>query len=51
MVAWQSLGLIESRPCRVRNLWTGQDLGVHTGSFTARVDQHDVALVEIAPLG
>jgi len=51
MVAWQSLGLVESRPCRVRNLWTGQDLGVHTGSFTARVDQHDVALVEIAPLG
>ena len=50
MMAWESLGLIENRPCRVRDVWTGQDLGVFSSSFTARVDRHDVALVRITPV-
>ncbi len=50
MVAWEALGLIENRPCRVRDVWRGEELGVFSGSFTTRVDRHDVALVTITPL-
>jgi len=50
-VAWESIGLHDRRPCRVRDLWQGEELGVFTGEFTARVDSHDVALVRITPMG
>jgi alpha-galactosidase len=46
---WESLGLHPERPCRVRDLWNHEDLGVFTGSFTARVDSHDVALLRLQP--
>lgn len=49
-VAWESLGLHDRRPCRVRDLWAHADLGVFTGSFDARVDSHDVMLVRITPV-
>ncbi len=49
-VAWESIGLHDRRPCLVRDLWQGEDLGIFTGEFTTRVDGHDVALVRIAPL-
>ena len=29
MVAWQSLGLNDRRPCRVRNLWTRRPGRIH----------------------
>ncbi len=48
-VAWESIGLHDRRPCKVRDLWAGEDLGTFTGSFTARVDRHDVALVRLTP--
>jgi alpha-galactosidase len=48
-MAWESIGLHDRRPCRVRDLWTGADLGLHTGSLTVRVDRHDVAMVRITP--
>ncbi|MCS7061511.1 MAG: glycoside hydrolase family 27 protein, partial [Anaerolineae bacterium] len=49
-VAWESLGLVAHRPCRVHDVWRGEEVGVFSGSFTARVDRHDVALVVITPL-
>ena len=48
-VAWESVGLHDRRPCRVRDLWRGEDLGVFTGDFTTRVDSHDVVLVKLTP--
>ncbi len=51
VVAWESIGMHDRRPCRVRDLWAHEDLGVHTGSFATRVDRHDVALVRISPQG
>jgi alpha-galactosidase len=48
-VAWESLGLHDRRPCLVRDLWAGEDLGVFTRSFSTRVDQHDVALIKLTP--
>jgi len=48
-VAWETLGIHDRRKCRVRDLWAREDLGVHTGSYVARVDHHDVALLR--PVG
>ncbi|HHE72207.1 MAG TPA: glycoside hydrolase family 27 protein [Chloroflexi bacterium] len=49
-VAWESLGLHDRRPCRVRDLWAHEDLGVYTGSFSTRVAPHDVALIKLTPV-
>ncbi len=48
-VAWETLGLHDRRPCKVRDLWAHEDLGTHTGSFVARVDRHDVMMVRLTP--
>jgi len=50
-VAWETLGIHDRRPCRVRDLWAREDLGVTTGSYVACVDQHDVAMLRIVPVG
>lgn len=49
-VAWEALGLHDRRPCKVRDLWAGEDLGVFTGDFSTLVDSHDVALVKLTPV-
>ena len=49
-VAWETLGIHDRRPCRVRDLWAHEDLGVFTGSFSAAVARHDVKLVRIFPV-
>ncbi len=48
-VAWETLGLHDRRPCKVRDLWAHEDLGTHTGSFVARVDRHDVMMLRLTP--
>ena len=48
-VAWESIGLHDRRPCRVRDLWAGEDLGVFRGDFSTLVGSHDVALVRLTP--
>lgn len=49
-VAWESLGLHPDRACQVRDLWTGEELGVFTIGFSARVDSHDVMMLRITPI-
>jgi len=49
-VAWEALGLHDRRPCKVRDLWKGEDLGIFTGDFSTLVDSHDVALVKLTPV-
>ena len=48
--AWETIGLHDRRPCRVRNLWTGEDLGVFTGSFYAEIAPHDCLIVRMTPV-
>jgi alpha-galactosidase len=48
-VAWESIGLHDRRPCHVRDLWAGEDLGMFRGDFSTLVGSHDVALVRITP--
>jgi alpha-galactosidase len=48
-VAWESIGLHDRRPCRVRDLWGSEDLGLHRGDFSTMVGSHDVALIRITP--
>lgn len=50
-VAWETLGIHDRRACAVRDLWTGDDLGVWTREFHAAVGTHDCAIVRITPLG
>ncbi|MBI5959501.1 MAG: glycoside hydrolase family 27 protein [Chloroflexi bacterium] len=49
-VPWESLGLHPQRACHVRNLWTGEDLGGFTASFSIPVDSHDVVIIRISPI-
>ncbi len=49
-VAWEAVGLHDRRPCKVCDLWTGEDLGVFTGDFSTLIDSHDVALVKLTPV-
>ncbi len=49
-VAWEAVGLHDRRPCKVRDLWKGEDLGIFTGDFSTLVDSHDVALVKLTPV-
>lgn len=50
-VYWGQLGLPAGRSALVRDLFAEQDLGEHTGSFTAAVQAHDVVVVRIMPVG
>jgi alpha-galactosidase len=50
VVGWESVGLHDQRPCRVRDLWAGRDLGICTSNFTTTVGRHDVALIKLTPL-
>jgi alpha-galactosidase len=49
-LAWDAIGLHDRRPCRVRDLWAHQDLGVFTADFNTCVDAHDVAFLRIVPI-
>jgi len=49
MVAWESIGLHDRRPCLVRDLWAGKDLGLYRGDFSTLVGTHDVALIRLTP--
>lgn len=48
-VAWESLGLHDRRPCLVRNLWTGDDMGVQTREFSASIATHDALVLRLIP--
>jgi alpha-galactosidase len=50
-VAWESIGVHDRRPCRVQDLWSGEELGVFARELAVNVDRHDVALVRITPDG
>ncbi len=47
--AFETVGIHPARPCAVRNLWSGEDLGVFTGSYSTRVIRHGVELLRIFP--
>jgi alpha-galactosidase len=49
-VAWESVGLHDRRPCQVRDLWQGRDLGTFTGDFNTQIGSHDVALLKLTPV-
>jgi alpha-galactosidase len=47
---WSAVGLRAGR-AKVRDLWAHEDRGTFTGSYTATVPSHAVALVTLSPLG
>ncbi|KAI7846122.1 hypothetical protein COHA_000383 [Chlorella ohadii] len=49
-VRWEQLGYAPDTPATVRDLWTGEDLGVFNGSFSADVRLHDALAFRITPL-
>ena len=50
LVPWEALALHDRRPCRVTDLWTGEDLSVHARYFEAFVPARDGVVVRIAPV-
>ena len=48
-VSWADIGYPEHLAAKVRDLWAKQDLGAKTGSFSASVPSHGVAMVRIEP--
>ena len=46
-ISWSELRL--AGPCRVRDLWRQQDVGVEDDTFKATVPRHGVALIRMWP--
>ena len=46
-VSWTELGMRAGASLKVRDLWTKDDLGVFTGSYSAQVPPHDVVVVRV----
>ena len=46
---WEALGVHDRRPCRVVDVWSGEELGVHTRSFGVSVDPHDCRILRLYP--
>jgi len=50
-VAWEQLHIHDRRPCHVRDLWTGEDLGVHTRILNSGVlAPHACQVVRLTPI-
>jgi len=47
---WSNLGIHESRPAMVRDLWRMADVGTRKGSVSATVPSHGVKMYKISPL-
>jgi len=47
-VAWRDMGVAESAALYVRNLWTHQTTGPHSGGVSVTVEPNDVALLRIS---
>jgi alpha-galactosidase len=48
-VSWTDIGYPDSLPASVRNLWTANDLGKQTGTYSADVPSHGVVMLTIKP--
>jgi alpha-galactosidase len=48
-VNWAQLDYPASQSLKLRNLWTHRDLGAMKGSYSAKVEPHDVVMVTLTP--
>jgi alpha-galactosidase len=49
-VAWEQLHLHDRRPCSIKDLWTGEDLGTHTRIYnTGKLAIHECHIIRISP--
>jgi alpha-galactosidase len=48
-VSWTDIGYPDSLPASVRNLWTANDLGKQTGTYSADVPSHGAVMLTIKP--
>jgi alpha-galactosidase len=46
---WQDMGYPDTLPAKVRDLWKSTDAGTFTGTYTASVPSHGVAMLKITP--
>ena len=47
-VSWSDLGLIGSKPVKVRDVWAKKDLGLVLSSYTAMVPAGDLVLLKVS---
>jgi alpha-galactosidase len=50
VVPWEALSIHDRRPCRVTDLWTGENLGIHGRYFESYVPGHDGKVMRITPV-
>jgi alpha-galactosidase len=48
-VRWEEIAYPKGVPAKVRDLWTHEDVGSFTGSYSAKVGSHAVVMVKITP--
>ena len=48
-VSWESIGLHDRRPCKVVDVWNGEDLGIHTRVFACQVPPHACRVLRLYP--
>ncbi len=48
-IGWEELGLHDRRPCKVRNLLTGEEMGICEREFSTRLDEHDCLVIKLTP--
>ena len=49
VVMWKDIGIDADESQFVRDVWSGQDKGAHTGQYSALVPPHGVALLVLSP--
>ncbi|HEX2905614.1 MAG TPA: glycoside hydrolase family 27 protein [Phototrophicaceae bacterium] len=48
--AWEALAIHDRQPCRVQDLWSGEDLGAHERLVSVVVEPHDARVLRITPV-
>eukprot|EP01100_Stratorugosa_tubuloviscum_P003332 TRINITY_DN1801_c1_g1_i3.p1 TRINITY_DN1801_c1_g1~~TRINITY_DN1801_c1_g1_i3.p1 ORF type:complete len:353 (-),score=165.89 TRINITY_DN1801_c1_g1_i3:106-1164(-) len=47
---WNDLGIDSTKPYYVRDVWQQENIGAFTGSFSTKVDSHDVFMAVLTPV-
>ncbi len=48
-LSWETIGLHDRRECKVTDIWSGDDMGIHSRHFVMTVDSHDCAILKLCP--
>jgi len=47
---WKDIGIDAGVPCKIRDLWLHQDLGIYKDFFSSTVAAHGVVMIRVSPI-